>query len=68
MMRQFATQLRYLADRIDPIGAPRLMTHYSFTFERGRGLVFREDGKGCMLAYMGQAEYEKAHTEADNPL
>jgi hypothetical protein len=31
-------------------------------------MVFREDGKGCMLAYLGNDEYEKAHAEADNPL
>jgi hypothetical protein len=61
-------RLRYLADDIDYEGAPRLLTSYTFTFERGRGLVFREDGKGCMLAYLGNDEYEKAHAEADNPL
>ena len=56
--------LRRLADRIDHAGAPKLM-HWSFTFETGRGIVFREDRKGCPLAYLGDADYERAHAEAD---
>ena len=60
-------QLRKLADRIDHHGAPKL-THWTFTFERGRGLVFREDGRGCLVAYLGDDEYEKAHAEADHGL
>lgn len=58
--------LRRLADRIDHAGAPKLM-HWSFTFETGRGIVFREDRKGCPLAYLGDADYERAHDEADAP-
>ena len=38
---------------------------WTFTFEQGRGIVFRTDGKGCRLAYLGNDEYDKAHTEAD---
>ena len=73
-------QLRRLADRIDHPGAPKL-THWSFTFEARRGIVFRDDGKGCpavrilspdgsrcCVAYLGGEEYEKAHAEADNGL
>jgi hypothetical protein len=64
-MRQRAGQwLRKWADRIDPDGAPRHLGR-SFTFEHGRGLVFREDGRGCPLWYLGKDDYERAHTEAD---
>jgi hypothetical protein len=59
-----AEKLRRLADRIDHRGAPKLM-HWSFTFEPGKGLVFRTDGRGCRLAYLGDAEFERAHAEAD---
>lgn len=57
--------MRKWADRIDHYGAPKL-TSYSFTFETGEGIRFRDDGRGCRLAYLGDAEYEKAHTEADS--
>lgn len=57
--------LRTLADRIDPRGAPRLIG-WSFTIEEGHGIRFRRDGRGCRLAYPGNAEYERAHTEADS--
>jgi hypothetical protein len=56
--------MRKWADRIDYAGAPKI-THWTFTFERGKGLVFREDGRGCMVAYLGDAEYDKAHAESD---
>lgn len=59
-------RLRFLADRIDYKGAPRRLTSYSFTFEDGEGFRLREDGRGCKLWYLGEAEYEKAHTEADS--
>jgi hypothetical protein len=62
----FAGLLRRIADRIDDDGAPKCMS-YSFTFERGEGIRFRDDGKGCRLAYLGKDDYERAHTEADNP-
>lgn len=58
--------LRKWADRIDPHGAPRATGH-AFTFEMRRGLVFRDDGKGCPLWYYGRDDYERAHNEADNP-
>jgi hypothetical protein len=64
--RRTADWLRRLADRIDHHGAPKL-THWTFTFECSEGVRFREDGRGCRLAYLGNDEYEKAHTEADNP-
>jgi hypothetical protein len=62
---RLAALLRRLADRIDHAGAPKLM-HWSFTFESGRGIVFRNDGKGCPLAYLGDADHERAHSEADD--
>jgi hypothetical protein len=44
---------------------------YSFTFERGVGIVFRQDGtvrmedhKGCPLMYRNRADYELAHERA----
>lgn len=59
--------LRRIADRIDRKGAPKSMGSYSFTFERGEGLRVRRDGRGCPLWYLGDDDYERAHTEADNP-
>ena len=66
MAARLAGMLRRFADRIDHAGAPKL-THWSFTIESRRGIVFREDGKGCPLAYLGDAAYERAHDEADAP-
>jgi hypothetical protein len=40
---------------------------WSFTFEPGEGIRFREDGKGCPLAYLSAADYDRAHSEADDP-
>lgn len=57
--------LRRWADRIDYEGAPRLMG-WTFTFETGEGIRFRQDERGCRLAYLGNVEYAKAHTEADS--
>lgn len=66
-MRQWIAQrMRFAADRIDPVGAPR-GTSYSFTFERGHGIRWRDDGKGCPIWYLGEADYRRAHIEADNP-
>lgn len=59
-------RLRRLADRIDHRGAPKV-TNWTFTFELGRGLVFRQDGRGCRVAYLGDDEFEKAHAEAVFP-
>jgi hypothetical protein len=55
--------MRRFADRIDHAGAPKI-SHWSFTFEEGRGLVFRQDGRGCPVAYLGDGEYARAHSEA----
>lgn len=63
-MRRTAALLRRVADRIDHEGAPKL-TRWSFTFERGRGLVFREDKRGCPVAYLGDKDYGRAHAESD---
>jgi hypothetical protein len=59
-------RLRHAADRIDYDGAPKIIRPYSFTFEEGEGIRFREDGKGCHLAYLGgEANYRRAHDESD---
>jgi hypothetical protein len=63
--RWIAHKLRTWADRIDHRGAPKAIG-YSFTFERGEGLRFRQDGQGCPLWYLGDADYERAHGEADS--
>lgn len=60
---RIADVLRKYADRIDPAGAPKAM-HVRFTFEDRVGIVFRDDGRGCRLWYYGDADYERAHTEA----
>jgi hypothetical protein len=65
-VKRLARRLRDLADRIDRDGAPKL-THWTWTFEPGRSVRFREDGKGCRVAYLGDDEYEKAHAQSDNP-
>lgn len=59
--------LRRIADRIDYAGAPRALGAYSFTFERGEGIRFRDDGRGCPLWYLGEDDYRRAHDEADKP-
>jgi hypothetical protein len=58
-----AYQLRKYADRIDNPGAPKAMS-VRFTFEDRVGIVFRDDGRGCRLWYLGDVDYERAHTEA----
>jgi len=58
-----ARRLRFAADRIDPAGAPRA-TSMTFTIEERTGIVFRDDGRGCPLWCLGDADYEKAHAEA----
>lgn len=64
LRQRLARQLRFLADRIDYAGAPKA-THWTFTIEEHEGIRFREDGRGCRLWYLGDAEYEKAHNESD---
>lgn len=57
--------MRRWADRLDYDGAPKLIS-YSFTFEDHEGIRFRDDGKGCRLAYLGgEANYRRAHDESD---
>jgi hypothetical protein len=65
MTKRLAALLRRLADRLDYEGAPKF-THWSFTYEPHEGIRFREDGRGCPIAYLGHADYERAHTEAGN--
>lgn len=65
-MKRLAWYLRTLADRMDHEGAPKL-THWTWTFELYQGVKFREDGKGCRVAYLGDNEYEKAHAQSDRP-
>lgn len=62
----FSGFLRRIADRIDREGAPK-GTGFSFTFERGEGIRFREDGRGCRVWCLGDEEYERAHSEANKP-
>lgn len=66
ILQLIADTMRLLADRLDPAGAPRALG-YHFTFESGKGLVFNDQGRGCRLWYLGDAEYDLAHTEADKP-
>ncbi|WP_141216690.1 MULTISPECIES: hypothetical protein [Nocardiaceae] len=40
------------------------MSGWSFTFEPHVGVVFRDDGRGCPVAYFGSETYDRAHTEA----
>lgn len=58
-------RLRCWADVLDREHAPKLMSSYSFTFEDYEGIRFRDDGWGCPLAYIGDADYERAHSESD---
>lgn len=58
---------------LDPAYVPKL-TPYSFTFERGRGLVIHETpisnrlDHGCRLFYLNDTAYARAHTDAENQL
>lgn len=56
----FPGLLRRIADRLDPVYAPR-QTHCSFTFETGRGIVFHQDHRGCPIWYIGPDDYDRAH-------
>lgn len=56
--------MRKWADRIDDAGALKPMS-YSFTFETGEGIRFRDDGRGCRLWHLGDPDYDRAHTESD---
>lgn len=69
--RTLGRWLRRLADRIDRHGAPKA-TGLSFTFEpgigrvihHGNGVPIRPRATGCTLWYLGDDEYERAHTDA----
>lgn len=63
-LRGFPGLLRRIADRLDPHNAPRAIGH-RFTFEHKEGIRFRDDGKGCPLWYLGDDDFERAHSEAD---
>jgi hypothetical protein len=65
MRLQLARRLRFLADRIDPAGAPRA-TGWSFTFEKGEGIRFNDNNHGCPLWYLSDKDYERAHDEAEH--
>jgi hypothetical protein len=54
--------MRRWADRLDDDGAPRRMG-FSFTFEEGVGICFRDDDRGCPMWYLGRDDYERAFTE-----
>ena len=58
-------RLRRLADRIDPANTPR-HTGASFTFEHGRGVVLRWDGRGCPIWYLSEADHGRAYSEAES--
>lgn len=59
-------RLMRLADRIAYEETFRCMS-MTFTFERGIGIVFHENGgRGCRMWYRAP-EYHRAHTEAENP-
>ena len=64
LRRWVAYQMRRWADRIDLEGAPKRLG-YSFTFERGVGIKFRDDHRGCPLWRYGDDGYDRAWTEAD---
>lgn len=65
-MRRTGARLRRLADRLDRAGEPK-RTSWSFTIEDGQGVVFNQDGRGCPLWYLGDADYERAHAESVIP-
>jgi hypothetical protein len=65
MRARLGAWLRKWADRLDDAGAPK-RTPYSFTFESSAaGVMLRQDGRGCPLYYVGEADYARAHAEAD---
>jgi hypothetical protein len=66
-VRRTGAWLRRLADRIDHAGAPKAIS-WSFTYEEGQGIVFRQDRLGCPLWYLGDEDYERAHSEAGSGL
>lgn len=61
---RLACKLVTLAERLDHDFAFRSMSSFGFTFERNRGVVLRDDGRGCPLWYC-QPDYDRAWSEAD---
>lgn len=61
-------KLRCWADRVDEANCPKRLSTLSFTFEEGEGIRFREDRRGCPLAYMSEADYARARDEADSAM
>lgn len=59
-----ARHMRMWADRIHHPSAPKFIG-YSFTFEYKKGIVFRDDRKGCPLMIYDDESYELAHRESD---
>lgn len=55
--------MRRQADRLDSDGATKV-TSYTFTYERGIGVVFREDGRGCPVSYQGEHQLDLAGEQA----
>ncbi len=64
MRDQLGEAIHRFADRLSPATARRL-TGMSFTYERGEGVRFRRDRRGCPIAYLSEYDYDRAHTEAD---
>jgi len=60
--------LRRWADRIDPDNAPQ-PTGYTYTHERhtptDTRIKWRDDGRGCPVYYIGEADLTRSFTEAD---
>lgn len=67
MIRWAADLLRRVADRLDRDGAPK-RSMASFTFERNIGIRLRDDGRGCPLWHLRDADYMRAYLEADDPV
>lgn len=65
MRKWLAMRLRFWADRIDWAGAPK-RTVWSFTYERGKGVVFNSNSRGCPLWYYGNEDYDRAHSESES--
>lgn len=69
MRARLGRLLRRWADRIDPAHAPT-PTGWSYTHEkrgpRDTHLVWREDGRGCPVWYIGDGDLNRSFTEADS--
>lgn len=69
MRARIGNWLRRTADHIHPAGAATL-TGWSYTHEKRTPtdtyLLWREDGRGCPVWYMGDADLNRSFTEADS--